>query len=91
MKISDRFSRHRYDFKNRPLNNVLSTHLNSEPHDFEKDFEITILDRGYESEQQRKRSEDKFICQLGTCAPNGLNKDLGSYGRELYSTYQALN
>ena len=91
MKVSERFSRHRYDFKNRPLNNELTTHLNSEPHDFEKDIEITIIDRGYQSDNHRIRAEDKYICQLGTCSPNGMNKDLGSYGRELYSTFQALN
>ena len=34
--------------------------------------------------------EDKYICKLGTAIPNGLNKDLESYAREMYDLHQDL-
>ena len=89
-KITERFSNHRYDFKKRPENNELTTHLTQEPHDFEKDIEVTIIGRGYPNKESRIRGEDKSICQLGTCAPHGMNKEIGPYGRELYECYQSL-
>ena len=46
--------------------------------------------QGFKSEAERKFVEDKYICKLGTAIPNGLNKDLESYAREMYDLHQDL-
>ena len=85
-----RFSKHRYNAKKRPDNCELATHVHEKKHDFDKDIEVTILQQGFKSDAERKFFEDKFICQLGTLYPNGLNKDLESYAREMYDLHQDL-
>ena len=85
-----RFSKHRYDAKKRPENCELTAHVHANNHDFEKDIEVTILQQGFKSEAERKFVEDKYICKLGTAIPNGLNKDLESYAREMYDLHQDL-
>ena len=85
-----RFSKHRYDAKKRPENCELAAHVHENNHDFEKDIEVTILQQGFKSEAERKFVEDKYICKLGTAIPNGLNKELESYAREMYDLHQDL-
>ena len=57
-------------------------------HNFDRDIEVTILKQGFKSTEERKFLEDKFICQLGTLSPEGLNKD--HYAREMYDLHQHL-
>ena len=36
---------------------------------------------------QREQREDRWICQLQTLQPSGMNIELGAYGREMYASY----
>ena len=90
-ELSQRMSKHRYDFNKRPHNNELTKHLAETNHSFETDIEVSILQRDVTSVQQREFVEDKFICRLGTKQPNGLNIALHQYGDDMYQSYQALH
>ena len=63
--MSKRWSKHKYDIINRPLQNELATHCHKD-HDLEKDLEVHILDHGITLLAERERMEDKFICMLQT-------------------------
>ena len=89
-ELSQRFSKHRYDASKRPENTELSKHIAKHHHDFERDIDITILKSNLKTVPERELFEDKFICSLGTKSPNGLNVDLGSYGKEMYDSYANL-
>ena len=92
-KISSRFSKHRYDAKKRPDNCELAKHFyENKDHDFEKDLEICILQQGFKSLEERRQTEDKFACRLGTLAPTGINESraLGDYVKEMYDLHQSM-
>ena len=86
-ELRDRFRKHRYDAKNRPDNNELTTHIHKHQHEFDKDIEVLILKGNLHQKHERELWEDKFICLLGTKALTGLNKELKHYGRELYEAF----
>ena len=79
-----RFSKNRYDGKNRPDSNELAAHIHKHQHEFDKDIEVLILKGNLHQKLERELWEDKFICLLGTKAPTGLNIELKHYGREFY-------
>ena len=81
MKI--RYSKHKYDVNNRPTQNEFATHCHR-GHDLEKDIEISILDYGIGSLEERERVEDRFICRLQTREPTGMNTRIGPYAKEMY-------
>ena len=85
-KLSDRFSKHRYDIKNRPDNSELASHFH-QGHSTD-DMEIKILQSGLNSKIQRELYEDKWICKLQTLKPSGLNTETNAYAKELYQCYQ---
>ena len=85
-----RICKHRYDANKRPDNCELASHVHKMGHDFDKDIEFLILKQGFKSKEERKFYEDKIICKLGTLIPEGLNKDLDHYGREMYDIHQHL-
>ena len=66
----------------------MTKHISEHHHDFESDIEVTILKQNFRSTAERKYYEDKFICLLGTIAPNGLNLEMGNYAKEMYDKYQ---
>ena len=86
--MSDRWSKHKYDVKNRPTQNELATHCHKD-HDLEKDIEVFILDHGIHLLEERKRLEDKYICKLQTLQSNdgGMNRDTGPYAKEIYQLW----
>ena len=84
-KLSERFSRHRHDIKKRPENSELAAHFHQNHSD--EDMKITILEAGFETKAERIRSEDKWICQLQTIQPFGINTEISSYGKEMYDTF----
>ena len=84
--LQTRFSKHRYDCKERPQNSELAEHFFKD-HDFEKDMEIYILQNNIKDINQRKHLEDRWMCKLQTQHPTGLNKDCGSYLKEMYSSW----
>ena len=84
--MQTRFSKHRYDYKERPQNSELAEHFFKD-HDFEKDMEIYILQDNIKDVNQRKHLEDRWMCKLQTQHPTGLNKDCGSYLKEMYSSW----
>jgi len=88
--LKDRVNKHRYDAKKRPHNNELATHVNQHEHDFNNDIDFCVLKKGIINEKERILYEDKFICQLGTIQPTGLNIDIGPYGNEMYEITQVL-
>ena len=42
-ELRERFSKHRYDTKNRPDNNELAAHIRKHQHELDKDIEVFIL------------------------------------------------
>jgi len=88
--LKDRVNKHRYDANKRPQNNELATHVSQHNHDFDKDIDFCILKKDITNEKERILYEDKFICQLGTIQPTGLNIDIGSYGHEMYEITQVI-
>ena len=89
-QLKDRFSKHRYDAKNRPDNNKLAHHIHHYHHDFDHDIDVTILKDNLNDTKAREKCEDKYICLLGIKQPSGLNSDMGQYGTDMYETYQNL-
>ena len=81
-ELKERFSKHRYDAKNRPDNNELAAHKHQ--YELDKDIEVLILKGNLHQKNERELWEDKFICLLGKKAPTGLSIELKHNGRELY-------
>ena len=88
--MRERFSKHRYDAKNRPDNNELAAHRHKHQHEFVKAIEVLILKGNLHQKYKRELWEDKFICLLGTKAHTGLDIELKHYGRELYECFADL-
>ena len=86
--MAKRWSKHKYDIKNRPDQNELATHCHKD-HDLDKDLEIFILDHGHHHLGQRERLEDRYICQLQTLQTNGggMNKEVHAYAKEMYEPW----
>ena len=86
--MSEWWSKHKYDVKNRPTQNELATHCHKD-HDLEKDIEVFILDHGIHSLEERKHLEDKYICKLQTLQSNdrGMNRETGPYAKEMYQLW----
>ena len=91
--IKTRFSKHRWDAKNRPNNSELAKHIHSRSdHDFDRDIEISIIKIGFKNTEERERAEDKIACLLGSVAPTGINEihALGDYAKEMYNLHQHI-
>ena len=91
--IKTRFSKHRWDAKNRPKNCELGKHIHdNQDHNFDRDVEISIIKRGFKNPEDRKRAEDKLACQLGSVTPTGINEmqALGNYAKEMYDLHQNI-
>ena len=84
--LSERFSRHRYDIKNRSDNSKLAKHFH-ECRNLIDDFNVTILQNNIKTAAARRYHEDKWICKLKTLAPHGLNTEIGDYAKEIYNFY----
>ena len=87
-KLEDRMSKHQYDCKSRSDNTELSSLFNKKKHDPEKDMEIYILQTGLSTVGERDHFEDRWICQLQTLQPSGMNKDVHSYAAAMYKSYK---
>jgi len=85
-QLNTRFSKHKYDIKNRPDNSELAEHFNKN-HDINKDLEIYILETDIPNHQRRILLEDRWMCKLQTLQPTGMNKDGGSYLKEMYPSW----
>ena len=91
--IKTRFSKHRWDAKNRPKNCELAKHIHSSPdHNFDRDVEISIIKSGFKCTEDRERAEDKQACLLGCVTPMGINEinALGDYAKEMYDLHQNI-
>ena len=86
-KLSDRFSKHRYDIKQRPDNSELAAHFHQD-HDISSDMRIQILQSGIRSLPEREFYEDKWICRLQTLQPTGMNMETHHYAREVYQCHK---
>ena len=62
-QLSERFSKHRYDIKNRPDNSELAKHFH-ESHNLNNDLNVTILQNNIKTAIARRYHEDKWICKL---------------------------
>ena len=85
-KICDRFSKHRYDVKKRPTNTEFAEHFHK--NHTENDLEVVILQTGLKTEEERIHNEDKWICQLQTLHPSGINADVKQYAKDMYNCYK---
>ena len=70
-QLSQRFSKHCYDIKNRPDNSELAKHFH-ESHNLIDDLNVTILQNNIKTASTRRYREDKWICKLKTLAPHSL-------------------
>ena len=84
---STRYSGHKYDINNRPDNCDFAKHCARTPHVLDEDLEFFIIEHGIHDESARKRAEDKYICKLQTLKGTGINCDLGSYAKEMYTSW----
>ena len=76
-KLSDRFSKHRYDIKKRPGNSELAEHFHND-HNIESDLGAVILQQlKDDNPHARACYEDRWICKLQSLQPNGMNLDVG--------------
>ena len=89
-QLAERFSKHRYDIKNRPDNSELAKHFH-ESHNLNNDLNVTILQNNIKTAAARRYHEDKWICKLKTLAPHGLNTEIGDYAKEMYNFYWFTN
>ena len=89
--MAKRWSKHKYDIRNRPDQNELATHCHHD-HDIEKDLRVTILDHGHDTLGDRIRLEDRYICKLQTLQLNkgGMNIEMHSYAKEVYSLWRSI-
>ena len=85
-QLSERFSKHRYDIKNRPDNNELAKHFHGS-HNLNDDLNVTILQNNIKTASARRYHVGKWICKLKTLAPHGLNTEIGDYAKEMYNFY----
>ena len=78
-ELRKRFSKRRYDDKNRPDNNEPAAHIRKYQYEFDKDIEVLTLKGNLYQKHERELWKDKFICLLGTKAPTGLDIELKHY------------
>ena len=83
-ELRERFSKHRYDAKNRPDNNEFAAHIHKHQHEFDKDIEGWILKENLHQKHERELWEYKFLCLLGTKALSRLSMELKHCRPELY-------
>ena len=83
-QLSERFSKHRHDIKNRPNNSELAKYYH-EFHNLNNDLNKTILQNNIKTAAARRYHEDKLICKLKTLAPHGLNTEIGDYAKKMYN------
>ena len=79
-QLNNCFSSHRSDIRCYPDRCELSKHFNSNDCDFEKDLQISILEKVAGPEAKRQCKEDQWIIRLDTSYPNGLNVHLSDFG-----------
>ena len=82
-----RFSKHRYDVKNRPENNELTKHF-KENHDMNKDLKLFIIHNNIRDTDKRIHLENLSICQMQSLQPNGLNVDKNQFTEETYTLWK---
>jgi len=88
IQLNERFSRHRWDIKNRPENCDLAGHFHKD-HDLDTDMKVVILQQLKNGNKDlREYYEDRWICRLQSLAPDGINNDIHGYAKEMYSCYQ---
>ena len=85
-QLSECFSKHLCDVKNRPDNSELAKHFH-ESHNINVNFNANILQNNFISEAARRNHEDKWICKLKTLAAHGLNTKVDGYAKEIYNFY----
>ena len=85
-QLSECFSKHLCDVKNRPDNSELAKHFH-ESHNINVNFNANILQNNFISEAARRYHEDKWICKLKTLAAHGLNTKVDGYAKEIYNFY----
>ena len=85
-QLSERFSKHRYDIKNRPDNSEIAKHFHKSDN-INDDLNVTILQNNIKTEAARRSHEDKWICKLNILAPHGLKTEIGDYAKEIYNFY----
>ena len=96
LKLRDRVNGHRASIKRIQKGETLNAqmtdtgaadHFSKKDHDFERDAEFHILEKGDWSEtSDRKSRESFFICKFGTVEPNGMNKTTGNLA-EFYGKF----
>ena len=85
-QLSERFSKHCYDIKNRSDNSELAKHFH-DSHNLNDDLNVTILQNNIKTAAARRYLEDKWICKLKPLAPDCFNTKIGDYAKEMYNFY----
>ena len=85
-QLSERFSKHRYDVKNRPYNSELQN-IFTKVMISNDDLNVTISQNNIKTAAARRCHVDKWICKLKTLVPHGLNTETGDCTKEMYNFY----
>ena len=86
-QLSERFSKHRYDIKNRQNNGKIAKHFHKS-HNINDNLNVTILQNNVKTAGARRYHGEKWICKLKkTLAQHGLNTRIGIYAK-IYIFYQ---
>ena len=88
-ELRERFGKHRYDVNKRPSNTEYSEHFGSAGHT-EEDLELSILQSGIWNDKEREFHEDKWICRLQTAIPDGINKSMKQYAKDMYACFKGI-
>ena len=78
--LNNCFNRHRSDIRCYADHCELSKHFSSNDCNFEKDLQISILEKVKGSDSKRQYKENQWIIQLDISYPNGLNVHLSDFG-----------
>ena len=82
-RISESFSKHHYDIKNRPDNRELAKDFH-ENHDLSDTLNGTILQNNIKTAAARGYHKDKSISKLKALAPHGLNTEINDCAKKMY-------
>ena len=85
-QLSERFSKHRYDVKNRPYNSELKN-IFTKVIISDDDLNVTILQNNIKTAATWRYHVNKWISKLKTLAPHGLNTEIGDCAKEMYNFY----
>ena len=85
-QLSELFSKHCYDIKNRPDNSELAKHFHKSRSKSDS-LNVTMSQSNIKTAVTRGYRWGKWIFKIKTLAPHDLNTEIGDYAKEKYNFY----